>query len=80
MQRLTAAQRGDPGVWRANLGRRATLRYRLRGDTAHPYSEAIGAIQAVEPDDSGSISVTIVTRRGEARLVPVDDVLVAKIL
>jgi hypothetical protein len=84
VQRLTPEEQTDPRVWRANLGLRATLRYRLKSGAAHPYSdaisEAIGAIQTVEPDGSGNVCVTVVSRRGEARIIPVSDIIAAKIL
>ena len=64
--------------WRSLLGRKVSVRYRLEGDPGHPYSEAIGIVMAVKPDETGAATVTIVNRRGEESIVPVRDVLAGK--
>jgi hypothetical protein len=70
---LTQAELWDPAAWRGLLGTRVSLRYRLRGDPDHPFSEAIGMVQAVTDG-----AVTVVTRRGEEVRVGLRDVLAAK--
>ncbi|MGH2729107.1 MAG: hypothetical protein ACRDJI_00700 [Actinomycetota bacterium] len=60
--------------WRALLGRKVSVRYHLHGEPAHPFSEAIGMVQSVADG-----TVEIITRRGDVRSVPVDDVIAAKV-
>lgn len=67
-------------MWRAHLGRKASVRLRNPGDPAHPFTEAIGVVKAVVTDEaSGEAIVTVVTRRGQERAAPVADVLAAKL-
>ena len=61
-----------------NLGRKLSVRFRIHDDPAHPFSEAIGMVQAVDKDASGYSIVQIVNRRGEVTSVRVDDILAAK--
>ena len=56
------------------------MRLRNPGDPINPFTEAVGVIQSVATDASGEAVITIVTRRGEERSAPVDDVLAAKLL
>ena len=56
-----------------------SVRYRLHDDPAHPFSEAIGMIQAVETDAAGDWVVQIVNRRGQVSELRVDDILAAKL-
>ena len=79
MTRLEPPELNDPAVWRANLGRKATMRLRNPGDPIHPFTEAVGVIRSVATDASGEAVITIVTRRGEERSAPVEDVLAAKL-
>jgi hypothetical protein len=65
--------------WAQNLGRKISIRYKLHDDAAHGFSEAIGVVQSVRPDDSGVIALGILTRHGETRFVPVVDILAAKL-
>jgi ribosome maturation factor RimP len=65
--------------WRNHLGRKVSLRYRLRGDPAHPFSEAIGVIQSVGTDEAGTDKLVILNRRADTVEVPIDDVLAAKL-
>jgi hypothetical protein len=60
--------------WNRLLGRKVSVRYRLHDDPDHPFSEAIGVVMSVEDD-----IVQIVTKRGETRSVPIDDVLASKV-
>jgi hypothetical protein len=62
------------------LGKKVSLRYRLRGDESHPFSEAIGMVQSVTTDDDGTIGLTVVNRRGETTTMAIDDILAAKAL
>jgi hypothetical protein len=50
------------------------------GDPNNPFTEAVGVIRSVVTDASGEAVITIVTRRGEERSAPVEDVLAAKLL
>ena len=61
-----------------NLGRKVSIRFRVHGDTAHPFSEAIGMIQKVTQDDAGVDVVEIVNRRGSVSRVPVGDIVAGK--
>ena len=64
--------------WQTLLGRKVSIRYKLHGDPAYPFSEAIGVVQAVTQGDAAS-SVEILSRRGEVVTVAVSDVLAAKV-
>ncbi len=64
--------------WKAVLGRKVSIRYRLHDDPAHPFSEAIGMVQAVRGEE-GAERVEIVNRRGEVASVATDDILAAKL-
>lgn len=63
--------------WRGLLGRKVSLRYRLHDD-ADPFSEAIGVVMGVRPGP-GVGSVTILNKRGEQVIVPIEDVLAGKV-
>ena len=63
--------------WKPHLGRKVSLRYRL-DDPEHPFSEAIGVIASVAGDDGGQ-SLTILTRSGGSKTIPVADILAAKL-
>jgi ribosome maturation factor RimP len=65
--------------FKQHLGRRVSLRYRLHDDPAHPFSEAIGVVMAVEEDEAGHPSVVILTKKSKRRVVPIDDVLAGKL-
>lgn len=81
----SATSRGDPSsdpptsvaYWRRRLGRKVSLRLNLHDDPAHPFSEAIGMVSAVEGDDE-SARVSVVNRRGETSSFAVVDVVAAK--
>ena len=60
------------------LGRKVSIRYKLHGDPAHPFSEAIGVVQAVRHGDAPP-SVELLSRRGEVVTVAISDVLAAKV-
>jgi hypothetical protein len=53
------------------------MRFRLKADT-HPFSEAVGVIQAVE-GDAGTERIVLVDRRGTRVSVGAGDVLAAKV-
>lgn len=42
-------------------------------------SEAVGHVQSVETDSAERVLLTIVNRRGEAKVVPLADVQIAKL-
>jgi hypothetical protein len=79
VRRLGPDELGDAGVWRSHLGRKASMRLRLKDDPSHPFTEAIGVIQAVRTDATGAEVVVVVNRRGEEREVRLADVLAAKV-
>jgi hypothetical protein len=79
MRRLEQSELNDPKVWRAQLGLKASLRLKNPDDPTYPFTEAVGVIQSVGPDDSGRERITLVTRRGEVRIASVADILAAKI-
>ena len=65
--------------WGRNLGRKVSIRFKLHDDPAHGFSEAIGVVQSVRPNDAGIVELGILTRRGETRVVPVEDILAVKL-
>ncbi len=67
-----------PPDWRPYLGRKVSLRYRLRGDPEYSFSEAIGVLVAVE-ESEGDARLKILKRRGEQVVVAARDVEAAKI-
>ncbi|HVL65434.1 MAG TPA: hypothetical protein VM573_09735 [Actinomycetota bacterium] len=72
---MTDEELSDEAAWRALLGSRVTLRFRLGGDPAHPFSEAIGVVRSV-----GEGRAVVVDRRGKPTEVPLADILAAKVL
>ncbi|MGH2753531.1 MAG: hypothetical protein ACRDLB_03790 [Actinomycetota bacterium] len=73
-KRLEDASEED---WRSLLGRKVSIRFR-RNEPEHPFSEAIGVVMSVKPDESGRPCVTIVNRRGALSEVPLADVMAGK--
>ena len=65
--------------WGRNLGRKVSIRFKLHDDPAHGFSEAIGVVQSIRPNESGVVELGILTRRGETRFVPIVDILAAKL-
>ena len=55
------------------------MRYRLHGDAAHPFSEAIGMVASVRSELASGGEIDIVNRRGVLSTVPLDDIVVAKV-
>lgn len=64
--------------WKPHLGRKVSLRYKLR-DSDHPFSEAIGVIASVQSGASGEQVLEVLTRSGETRSVPVEDIVAGKL-
>jgi hypothetical protein len=64
--------------WTDRLGRKVSLRYRLHGDPAHPFSEAVGVVASISLEAPAEI-VTIIDRRGRPVEIPVSDVLAVKV-
>ena len=58
------------------LGRKVTLRYRLRDDATHRFSEAIGVVRSVGDDGI----LVVVGRRGQVHSIPVADIIALKTL
>ncbi len=79
MRRLDPSELNDPGLWRGQIGRKASMRLRNPGDPTHPFTEAVGVIQSVERDEDGAFRLKLITRRGEARAAAIVDILAAKI-
>ncbi|HJR45148.1 MAG TPA: hypothetical protein VJ927_06040 [Actinomycetota bacterium] len=67
-----------PSDWKAHLGRKVSIRYRLHGQD-HPYSEAIGVVSGVVVADDGSQIVSILTRTGSSKAIAAPDILAAKL-
>ncbi len=63
--------------WKALLGRKVSLRYRL-DDPTHPWSEAVGVVMEAE-DSHGSGRIAVLDKRGQLRRVPIDDIVAAKV-
>ena len=68
-----------PADWTPYLGRKVSIRFRLAGDPAHPFSEAIGVVSNVTDRPDGARSISIVTRSGDTVEVAVADILAAKV-
>ena len=66
-----------PVSWKPLLGRKVSIRYKLRDDRAYPFSEAIGVVMKVSDSDRGE-HVTLVTKRGETLEIASEDVLATK--
>jgi hypothetical protein len=79
MRRLDPSELHNADLWRGHIGRKASMRLRNYGDPAHPFTEAVGVIQSVERADNGAVRLKLITRRGDARVAPVADILAAKI-
>ena len=79
-RRLQPDELRSVSAWKALLGTKVSLRFRLHGDESHPFSEAIGMVQSVAVDDDGNSLLTVVNRRGEASSMALDDILAAKSL
>jgi hypothetical protein len=60
------------------LGRKVSVRYALRADPEHPFSEAIGMVGSVEGEGS-DLTISIFTKRGERVEMRAGDVLAAKV-
>jgi hypothetical protein len=54
------------------------LRYKLHGSD-HPFSEAIGVISSIQEDPGGGQTLSVLTRSGETRSVPVADIVASKL-
>jgi hypothetical protein len=67
-----------PSDWGPLLGRKVSIRFVLRGDPDHPFSEAVGVVQAVRATDKTQ-SIEILKRSGEVVSVEARDVLNAKV-
>jgi hypothetical protein len=78
-RRNAASSPTTAAEWSEHLGRKISIRYKLHDDPAHGFSEAIGVVQSVRPNAAGVSELGILTRRGETKFVPVDDVLAAKL-
>ena len=65
--------------WKKALGRKVSVRFRLRDDPEHPFSEAIGYVQAVTPAHPDAV-VSIVNKRGEITRFALGDVEAAKLV
>ena len=66
-----------PERWRSLLGRKISIRYALKGDPEHPFSEAIGVISGISESDDPTIA--IIDREGKTTEVLGSDVLQGKV-
>ena len=64
--------------WKPHLGRKVSLRYKLH-DADHPFSEAIGVVSSVQADQDGQQTLSVLTRSGETRSIPVADIVATKL-
>jgi hypothetical protein len=67
----------SPDAWRALLGRKITIRYALKADPEHPFSEAIGVISGVS--DGADPTIAIMGRDGTTIEVEASSVLQGKV-
>jgi hypothetical protein len=67
-----------PQDWGALLGRKVSIRFVLRGDPEHPFSEAVGVVQGVRRGGR-SDRIEILKRDGRIVSVEARDVLAAKV-
>ena len=79
---MTAFQRLEGAteeVWRSLLGRKVSIRYRLRDDpSGHPVSEVIGIVMSIKSDETDGTQISIVDKRGDITKVAIDDVMAGK--
>ncbi len=65
--------------WRDHLGRKVSVRFRVHDDPEHPWSEAVGVIQAVFDPGTDDARLSIVSRRGDIREIRVENVVAYKL-
>ena len=65
-------------TWSGYIGHKVSIRWAVRNDPDYPFSEGVGVVQSVAPDELGTQTLTILNRRNETILVPVGDILAAK--
>jgi hypothetical protein len=65
-------------AWKDRLGRKVSIRYRLHGDPAYPFSEAVGVVASVTADGDTEI-VTLIDRKGRAVAIAAPDLLAVKV-
>ena len=78
---MTAFQRlegATEGTWRSLLGRKVSVRYRLRDDPEHDSSEVIGIVMSIKSDETDGAQISIVDKRGDITKVAIDDVMAGK--
>jgi hypothetical protein len=78
MRSFAPAELNSEHAWRALLGRKVSLRYRLHGDSEHPFSEAVGMVSFVGPGEGDRVVIRVVNRRGETVSAGLEDVLAAR--
>lgn len=64
--------------WHGHLGRKVTVRYRLRGESMYGHTEVVGVVQSVTDDAGGR--VTIMDRKGASHVVRTSDVVASKVI
>lgn len=64
--------------WHGHLGRKVSVRYRLRGESMYGHTEVVGVVQSVSDAEGGK--VTIVDRRGTSHVVRIPDVVANKLI
>ena len=78
MRSFAPAELTSEHAWKALLGRRVSLRFRLHGDPEHPFSEAVGMVSFVGPREGDRVAVEVVSRRGKTVSVRLEDLLAAR--
>ena len=66
--------------WRAAVGRKVSIRFRLHDDPDAGYSEAIGVVQSVRGDQGKEVEVSILTRTRGLVTVSASDITNAKVI
>ena len=74
------AEGSEPGPrrWKSILGLKVSVRFRLRDDPQHGYSEALGVVQAVH-EAEGDEEVEVITRAGKVVSFAASDVTHVKV-
>ena len=64
----------------ASLGQKVSMLFRIRGDSEHPFSEAVGLLQRVDRTADAGLTYHVVRRSGEMIAVPASDVIKLKMV
>ncbi len=67
----------SPETWKGLLGRKVSVRYKLRDDPRHQFSEVVGVVMGIQDSERGEL-ITILNRQAEQVVVASKDVVARK--